>query len=81
MTDHAQGKSRMRRMLPGLAAMAMLLSGCSQQIASATDTERAICRELARDLPTYSRQDTAATLEAGARFVDVFRAVCPDVPL
>jgi hypothetical protein len=42
-----------------------------------TETERTICRELARDLPTYSTRDTDATKEAGVRFLTVFRAVCP----
>lgn len=30
----------------------------------------------ARDLPTYSQSDTPETLETGARFMDVFDAVC-----
>lgn len=61
-------------MLQGLAG-AILLTGCVMPHVSAT--ERSICRELARDLPTYSRADTPETLASGARFVDVFRAVCP----
>ncbi len=51
-----------------------LLNGC--QSISGSETSRAICRELDRDLPTYSVKDTPATLESGARFVDVFNAVC-----
>jgi hypothetical protein len=38
-----------------------------------------ICRELERDLPTYSKKDTPETLESGARFLDVFYAVCGQV--
>lgn len=54
----------------------ILLAGCASPVSFATETERAICRELARDLPTYSERDTPATLAAGARFVAVFEAVC-----
>ena len=54
--------------------MAILLSGCG--VTAISETERSICRELARDLPTYSREDTAETIAAGARFLDVFHAVC-----
>jgi hypothetical protein len=69
-------KSRKRLTLPALWA-AMMLTGCGGLAVSATtETERAICRELARDLPTYSERDTPATLAAGARFVAVFEAVC-----
>lgn len=58
------------------ALMATLLSGCIKPDAS--ETERTMCRELWRDLPTYSRTDTAETLQSGARFVDVFRGICPE---
>lgn len=54
----------------------ILLAGCADPASFATETERAICRELRRDLPTYSEADTAATLAAGARFVEVFEGVC-----
>jgi hypothetical protein len=53
----------------------LLLSGCANT--SALETSRTICRELARDLPTYSVKDTPETLESGARFIDVYNAVCP----
>ena len=52
----------------------LLLSACAVQ--SASETFRTVCRELDRDLPTYSIKDTQETLESGARFVDVFNAVC-----
>jgi hypothetical protein len=39
-------------------------------------TEGTICRELRRDLPTYSKDDTPETLASGAQFLDVFGAVC-----
>lgn len=59
--------------------MATLLTGCIKPDASATtETERTICRELRRDLPSYSRRDTTETLESGARFISVFDAVCPE---
>lgn len=54
--------------------MAILLTGCAGTTGS--ETSRSICRELSRDLPTYSIDDTAETLLAGARFMDVFVAVC-----
>jgi len=52
----------------------MILSGCADPTGSATSAT--ICRELSRDLPTYSRSDTPETLASGARFVGVFEAVC-----
>ena len=69
-----QPRSRMRPTVPALLAAAMLLTGCVKSGGSAT--ERTICRELRADLPTYSRRDTPETLAAGARFVEVFAAVC-----
>ena len=55
---------------------AILLSGCAN--VGGSETERTICRELRRDLPTYSTQDTPETLKAGADFLDVFEAICPE---
>ena len=56
---------------------ALSTGGCVTTGGSATtDTGRSICRELQRDLPTYSARDTEATKQAGARFLDVFAAVC-----
>lgn len=52
-----------------------LLSGCGAT--NQLETSRTICRELARDLPTYSVKDTPETLESGARFIDIYNAVCP----
>ena len=57
-----------------MLAMLTALSGCGLAAGSATDTA---CRELRRDLPTYSSRDTQETLDAGARFIGVFEAVCP----
>lgn len=73
-----RGQSRMPRIVRvGLTMAApILLTACATAGGSAT--ERTICRELARDLPTWSDRDTPETLRAGARFVNVFRAVCPD---
>ena len=70
---NGQTKSDARRIMLGLAA-AMLLTACQPMAGS--ETSVTICRELARDLPTYSRSDTPETLASGARFVDVFKAVC-----
>ena len=75
-TVSVQGKSKTRLTLPATFTAMILLGGCASPVSFATETERAICRELARDLPTYSEQDTPATLAAGARFVAVFEAVC-----
>ena len=66
-------RSKSALIWPGLIAVT-LLSACAPVAGSATSD--AICRELRRDLPTYSTRDTAETLEAGARFVGVFDAVC-----
>ncbi|RRH70039.1 hypothetical protein [Falsigemmobacter faecalis] len=52
----------------------MLSASCAMQ--GGSETERSICRELRADLPSYSRQDTAQTLEEGARFQLVFAGVC-----
>lgn len=54
--------------------MLTLLSGCESL--NASETSRSICRELERDLPTYSKKDTFQTLQSGARFIEVFYAVC-----
>lgn len=51
-----------------------LLSACQSTVNY--ETSRAICRELERDLPTYSKKDTPETLTSGADFLDVFYAVC-----
>jgi DNA-binding transcriptional regulator YdaS (Cro superfamily) len=56
-------------------AVLVLLTGCASIESSVTG--QTICRELERDLPTYSVKDTPETLESGARFIDIFNAVCP----
>lgn len=73
-TNAMQHASKRRLMPLGLLLAVILLSGCA--VTASSETERTICRELARDLPTFSRNDTPETLEAGARFLDVFAAVC-----
>jgi hypothetical protein len=67
----------MLRILPVKVLLLALLTGCASQVVS-VPTERAVCRELARDLPTYSAKDTPETLESGARFIEVFESVCKD---
>ena len=54
--------------------MAMLLTGCTST--ANYETSRSICRELGRDLPTFSVADTYETLRSGVRFLDVYYAVC-----
>ncbi len=57
-----------------MVIMLTLLNGCAST--NASETSRVICRELERDLPTYSKKDTFETLKSGARFLDVFYATC-----
>jgi hypothetical protein len=57
-----------------MVTISLLLSACA--VPSGSETSRTFCRELERDLPTYSVKDTPETLESGARFIDVFNAVC-----
>lgn len=57
-----------------ILAAVILLTGCTTTAGS--ETSATICRELRRDLPTYSRADTPETLASGAQFLDVFEAVC-----
>jgi len=52
----------------------ILLVSCAS--VNGSETSRTICRELERDLPTYSVKDTPQTLESGAKFIEVFNAVC-----
>lgn len=59
-----------------ILTIGLLLTGCETTIPAVSETEATLCRELRADLPTYSRQDTTETLEAGLRFLDVFAAVC-----
>lgn len=61
-----------------LVSLAILLPSCAKPVVSGT--ERTTCRELRRDLPTWSRRDTPETLASGARFIAVFEAVCPGGP-
>ena len=79
LTTSRRVKSKMR--LTVLASMTVimltLLNGCAAQVNY--ETSRAICRELERDLPTYSTRDTPETLESGAHFLDVFDAVCAPI--
>lgn len=73
LTEIAPGGLKMLRITQGML-LVMLLTGCA--VNQGSETSRSICRELARDLPTYSISDTKETLESGARFMDVFKAVC-----
>lgn len=64
----------MLRMKLALLPLMMLLTACA--VPAGSETSRSICRELERDLPTYSSKDTPETLQSGARFIEVFKAVC-----
>ena len=77
--NRTESKHARLKIVPTMLALllATQLSGC-QNTGGYVQTERSICRELARDLPTYSTKDTTKTLESGARFIDVFYAVCPN---
>ena len=55
-----------------IALMAGLLAGCS----AAGPVPDATCDALDPYLPTWSADDTEETLASGARFLDVYVAVC-----
>lgn len=57
-----------------MATLALLTAACAKP--GGSETEQAMCRELGKVLPTYSRQDTEQTKEDGLRFLTVFKAVC-----
>ncbi|RRH71281.1 hypothetical protein [Falsigemmobacter faecalis] len=72
-------RGRVKFRMPPIRPVPMLLVAtlpafCAMQ--GGSETERSICRELRADLPSYSQQDTAQTLEEGARFQLVFAGVC-----
>ena len=72
-----QTKSELRQIGRGslmMLALVTIASGCS--VTAGSETSATICWELRQDLPSYSRQDTPDTLASGARFLDVFVAVC-----
>ena len=52
--------------------MAIWLSGCS----AAGPVPDATCDALDQYLPTWSADDTEETLASGARFLDVYVAIC-----
>lgn len=53
------------------------MTGCATKGGLGTETEETICRELRRELPSFSSRDTEQTKEEGDRFLTVFEAVCP----
>ena len=53
-----------------------LTTACAKKGGLGTETEDTICRELRRELPSYSSKDTTQTKEDGDRFLTVFNAVC-----
>ena len=57
-----------------IVGMSMLLVSCAS--VNGSETFRTVCRELAMDLPSYSVKDTPETLKSGARFIEVYYAVC-----
>jgi hypothetical protein len=58
-----------------LLMVATLTTGCESK--GGSETERAICKELWRDLPTWSPQDTEESKRQGADFIETFEAICP----
>lgn len=78
-----------------LLVISLSLSACvpvdvvERPAAEPSQAERSICRELARDFPTWAfdgepetvanRVDTEFSVEEGLRFTAVFKAVCPGV--
>lgn len=67
----------MRVIVPNLTIVA-LMTGCTSMGGSVT--ERTICTELRRDLPTWSTQDTEQSKRQGADFIETFNAICPAYP-
>ena len=57
-----------------ILCFSILLVSCAS--VNGSETSRSVCRELERDLPTYSVKDTPQTLESGAKFIELFNAVC-----
>ena len=70
------GKVPMLRCAGLMVTLAMLTTSCTTSAGS--ETEATICRELSRELPTYSRRDTAETKAQGVRFLTTYSAVCPN---
>lgn len=72
--------SRKPTILSVLLLSVSVLTGCSLQIrkltTEATETERAICSEWNKSLPSRSREDTEQTQREIGRAYDVFTAVC-----
>jgi hypothetical protein len=74
-----------------MSATSLWLSACEipdvVESPEPSQPERSICRELARDFPTWAfdgepetvanRVDTEASVEEGLKFTRVFEAVCP----
>lgn len=77
LIESGQMASGIGPMLPAamlLLTAVMLTSACATTAGS--ETERTICRELRVVLPTWSSSDTEQSRVEGARFLDVFEAVC-----
>ncbi len=56
-----------------MAAVLLTLTACTPPVHTPAD---AICDGLRPALPTWSRQDTERSKIEGARFLDVWHAVC-----
>lgn len=66
------------RLSASLMVITALLTSACGNAGNYGETERSICRELRRELPTYSAKDTEQSKLEGERFFAVFDAVCPD---
>ena len=72
------GSERLMRASALVATLAVMTTGCATK--GGSETERAICSELRRDLPTWSTYDTAESKGQGADFIETFDALCPEYP-
>lgn len=67
------------KLLPALTLTgALLTTGCATTAQFGTGVETdPTCDVLRAHLPSYSTHDTEVTKREGAKFLDVFKAVCP----
>lgn len=67
------GKPLMKPRALLMVTCALLMTGCGATTPSGTD---AACDSLRPHLPSWSSQDTEQSKVEGAKFLDVFAAVC-----
>lgn len=69
------GSALTMRPARAMVMLAMLMTGCASTGTSETESA---CDAMRPYLPTWSSQDTEQSKNEGARFLDVFKAVCND---